>query len=63
MMRRVVVTGMGICCPLGTGVANAWKKLLDGWSGITRLPSKGQFEGIPSQVVGKVPQGDGAGIF
>ena len=63
MMRRVVVTGMGICCPLGTGVANVWKKLLDGRSGITRLPSKGQFEGIPSQVVGRVPQGTERGYF
>ena len=57
------MTGMGICCPLGIGVANVWKKLLDGRSGITRLPNEGQFEGIPSQVVGRVPQGTEKGYF
>lgn len=37
-MKRIVITGMGVVSPLGTGVALAWKHLLEGKSGITRLP-------------------------
>ena len=32
--RRVVVTGLGIVCPVGTGVAKAWENLVAGRSGI-----------------------------
>ena len=28
-MRRVVVTGMGIACPLGLGVENVWRRLVN----------------------------------
>lgn len=34
MKRRVVVTGVGLVTPLGTGVANSWKQLCSGVSGI-----------------------------
>ena len=27
-MRRVVVTGMGIACPLGLGVERVWRRLI-----------------------------------
>ncbi len=37
-MKRIVVTGMGAVSPLGTGVALAWKHLLEGRSGISTLP-------------------------
>ena len=36
-MRRVVVTGMGIACPLGLGVENVWSRLIAGESGITAI--------------------------
>lgn len=37
-MKRIVVTGMGAVSPIGTGVDLAWKHLLEGRSGISRLP-------------------------
>lgn len=35
--RRVVVTGIGVVCPLGVGTRNAWEALIDSKSGITKL--------------------------
>ena len=35
--RRVVVTGLGIVCPVGNDVQSAWQQLLAGTSGITRI--------------------------
>ena len=63
MRRRVVVTGLGICCPLGTAVPRVWRRLLDGASGITSLPKSPEFEQVPSQVAGFVPRGTGPGEF
>ena len=63
MARRVVVTGLGMCCPLGTGVPLVWRKLLNGESGITSLPKTPEFEQLPSQVAGFVPRGSGPGEF
>ena len=33
-MRRVVVTGIGMCTPLGFGWKHCWNKLIEGKSGI-----------------------------
>jgi 3-oxoacyl-[acyl-carrier-protein] synthase II len=35
--RRVVVTGLGIVCPIGNTVGEAWENALAGKSGITRI--------------------------
>ena len=35
--RRVVITGLGIISPVGIGVAQAWRNLVEGKSGITRI--------------------------
>ena len=35
--RRVVITGMGIVSPVGTGITQAWQNIVDGKSGITRI--------------------------
>ena len=35
--RRVVVTGLGIVCPVGNGVTEAWSNLLAGRSGIATI--------------------------
>jgi 3-oxoacyl-[acyl-carrier-protein] synthase II len=35
--RRVVVTGLGLVCPVGNGVAEGWANLVAGRSGIDRI--------------------------
>lgn len=36
--RRVVITGMGVICPLGNSVSGMWESLVTGTSGVRRLP-------------------------
>ena len=55
-MRRVVVTGMGIACPLGLGVENVWRRLIAAESGITAIPPFADND-LPCKVAGQVPQG------
>lgn len=50
-MKRIVVTGMGVVSPLGTGVELAWKHLLEGKSGISHLPEI-LAEGSPVNIAG-----------
>ena len=54
--RRVVVTGMGIACPLGIGVENVWKRLVEAESGIVRITAFDASD-LPAQVGGQVPDG------
>ncbi|HKB63483.1 MAG TPA: beta-ketoacyl-ACP synthase II [Burkholderiales bacterium] len=51
--RRVVVTGLGIVCPIGNTVAEAWSSVLAGKSGIGRIT---HFDATPlsSQIAGEV---------
>ncbi len=52
--RRVVVTGMGLVTPLGSGVEFVWKKVISGVSGIG--PLKGpRYDKLPCRVAGSVP--------
>ena len=55
-MRRVVVTGMGIVCPLGLGVEHVWQQLVNGESGIRSIQSFDTKE-LPCRIAGQVPQG------
>lgn len=55
LRRRVVVTGLGLCTPLGCGVDVVWRKLLLGQSGIRNLPDRPGFKVLPCQVAGFVP--------
>ena len=50
-MKRVVITGMGIVSPVGTGVEYAWKNLLDGKSGIRKV-TEFDVSDISSQIAG-----------
>ncbi|KAJ3015450.1 Mitochondrial beta-keto-acyl synthase [Thoreauomyces humboldtii] len=59
--RRVVVTGLGLVTPLGTGVHPTWSRLTAGKSGVVSLkgrvhPESGRnYDAIPSQVAALVP--------
>jgi len=55
-MRRVVVTGMGIACPLGVGVDHVWSRLTNGESGISAIQAF-DTKDLPSKVAGQVPAG------
>ena len=58
-MKRVVVTGLGIVCPLGSGVETVWSRLIAGESGLRKID---QFEvaDLPARVAGIIPRGDGS---
>jgi len=51
--RRVVVTGLGIVCPLGNTVQQAWDSALAGTPGITRI-SRFDPSRLASQIAGEV---------
>ncbi len=58
-MKRVVITGMGIVSPVGTGIEYAWKNILAGVSGVRKIDTfdasdcASQIAGLP--VVGTEP--------
>ncbi len=58
-MRRVVVTGLGLVTPLGSGIEPTWQRLLAGKSGIKRI-EKFEVSDITCKIAGQVPRGDGA---
>lgn len=55
--RRVVVTGLGVVCPVGNSVREAWSNIQAGRSGITRIT---RFDASPfaSQIAGEVKNFD-----
>lgn len=58
-IRRVVVTGLGLVTPLGTGVEKTWKALCAGESGIRRI-SRFDPTGYDAQIAGEVTDFDPA---
>jgi 3-oxoacyl-[acyl-carrier-protein] synthase II len=58
-MRRVVVTGMGMVTPLGSGVAATWSRLVAGESGAVRVTDF-EVSDLPSQIACRIPRGDGS---
>ena len=60
IMKRVVITGMGIVSPVGTGIEHAWKNLLNGKSGIKKITEFDVVD-IASQIAGVPKRGTEAG--
>jgi len=53
-MRRVVVTGLGLVTPLGTGVDAVWRRLLAGESGLGPI-TRFDPSAMPTRIAGEVP--------
>jgi len=60
--RRVVVTGLGVVSPVGTGVPEAWSTILAGKSGITRI-TRFDPAAFSSQIAGEVKGFDPAQVL
>src|ERR1700750_3469140 len=60
MMRRVVVTGLGMVTPLGCGVETNWSRLIAGESGARKIDTF-EVSDISCQIAGVIPVGDGTG--
>lgn len=61
-MKKVVITGMGIVSPVGTGVEYAWKNVLAGKSGVKKIDSF-EVADLPSQIAGVPQVGTEPGMF
>lgn len=61
-MKRVVITGMGIVSPVGTGVEYAWQNILSGKSGIRKIESF-DVSDIASQIAGIPTHGTNPGDY
>ena len=59
-MRRVVITGIGLVTPLGTGTEVSWKAILAGRSGANRITAFDP-EGYACQIACEVPRVNGRG--
>lgn len=53
-MQRIVVTGLGCVSPLGCGVERVWRRLIEGRSGLRRLPDEDAHD-LPVKVAALVP--------
>jgi 3-oxoacyl-[acyl-carrier-protein] synthase II len=62
-MRRVVVTGLGLVTPLGVGIDQNWRRLVNGESGVSSIQAFDTTD-LPCKIAGSVPRGDIAdGLF
>jgi 3-oxoacyl-[acyl-carrier-protein] synthase II len=53
--RRVVVTGLGLVTPLGTGIEKNWQALVAGQSGIRKIDRFPNIDAFASRIAGQVP--------
>ncbi len=61
-MKRVVITGMGIVSPVGTGVEYAWKNIVNGKSGIRSVDIFDASD-LASQIAGVPVYGEEEGQY
>jgi len=61
-MKKIVITGMGIVCPVGTGINAAWKNILSGKSGIRKITEFDTTD-IASKIAGLPIRGTEPGEF
>ena len=59
-MRRVVVTGLGMVTPLGSGVDHNWSEITAGKSGISKIENF-DVSDISCRIAGQVPGADQPG--
>lgn len=59
MERRVVITGLGVVSPVGTGVEKFWNSLLEGKSGIAPI-TRFDAADFPVKIAGEVKDFDPA---
>ncbi|WP_134498321.1 beta-ketoacyl-ACP synthase II [Microvirga pakistanensis] len=58
-MRRVVVTGLGMVTPLGSGVDVTWSRLIEGQSGANKITDF-QVDDLACRIACQIPVGDGS---
>ncbi len=56
-MRRVVITGLGLVSPLGSGVDASWSRLIAGESGARRVEGEFDTSDLSCQIACFVPRG------
>ena len=61
-LRRVVVTGLGMVTPLGSGVAHCWAQALAGRSGVRPI-THFDVSDLPVKIAAQVPRGGLPGDF
>ncbi|MBI5560955.1 MAG: beta-ketoacyl-ACP synthase II [Deltaproteobacteria bacterium] len=61
-MSRVVVTGLGMVSPLGTGVAKSWAGAVAGKSGVREI-TRFDAKGFPVRIAGEVPDFDPSDVI
>ena len=61
-MKRVVVTGMGIVSPVGTGIEYAWKNVVAGKSGVRKITDF-NVDDLASQIAGVPERGTEPGQY
>jgi 3-oxoacyl-[acyl-carrier-protein] synthase II len=58
-LRRVVVTGLGMVSPLGSGVETSWKRLIAGENGFGRIEGF-EIDDLACQIAAQIKRGDGS---
>ena len=62
VMKRVVITGMGIVSPVGCGVEYAWQNIVAGKSGVRKIEDF-DVSDLPSQIAGVPVRGTDVGQY